>query len=132
MSDHPTTEADPDAACEEFASAMDAYRWRSGRMFPTWSEVLEVLKDLGYRKPDDAPGPSDGMPLSDAPRYLIQIDAANQPELLDRIASAIESRGGHTARPTAPQTYAFPTESARDSALDALRHAFGWSSVRTA
>ena len=30
---------------------MQIYRHRSGRMFPTWSEVLEVLHDLGYRKP---------------------------------------------------------------------------------
>ena len=30
--------------------AMDAYKRLSGRMFPTWSEVLEVLRDLGYEK----------------------------------------------------------------------------------
>jgi hypothetical protein len=29
---------------------MDDYKRRSGRQFPTWSEVLEVLRDLGYRK----------------------------------------------------------------------------------
>ena len=29
---------------------MDDYKRRSGRMFPTWSEVLEVIRDLGYRK----------------------------------------------------------------------------------
>ena len=34
----------------EFMTAMDDYKRRSGRMFPTWSEVLEVLRDLGYRK----------------------------------------------------------------------------------
>jgi len=26
----------------------------SGRMFPTWSEVLEVIRDLGYEKPSAA------------------------------------------------------------------------------
>jgi hypothetical protein len=31
-------------------SAMDGYKRRSGRMFPTCSEVLEVLKSLGYEK----------------------------------------------------------------------------------
>ena len=31
--------------------AMDAYKRSSGRMFPTWSEVLEVVRDLGYEKP---------------------------------------------------------------------------------
>ncbi len=34
----------------EFMKAMDNYKRRSGRQFPTWSEVLEVLKDMGYRK----------------------------------------------------------------------------------
>ena len=34
----------------EFMEAMQAYKHRSGRMFPTWSEILEVLRDLGYEK----------------------------------------------------------------------------------
>jgi hypothetical protein len=34
----------------EFMSAMDNYKRRSGRMFPTCSEVLEVIKSLGYAK----------------------------------------------------------------------------------
>ena len=34
----------------EFMKAMDDYKRRSGRQFPTWSEVLEVLASLGYRK----------------------------------------------------------------------------------
>ena len=34
----------------EFMSAMDTYKRRSGRPFPTWSEVLEVVRSLGYRK----------------------------------------------------------------------------------
>jgi hypothetical protein len=34
----------------EFMMAMNDYKCRSGRMFPTWSEVLEVLRDLGYEK----------------------------------------------------------------------------------
>ncbi len=34
----------------EFMRAMDDYKRRSGRPFPTWSEVLEVLVSLGYRK----------------------------------------------------------------------------------
>jgi hypothetical protein len=29
---------------------MDDYKRASGRMFPTWCEVLEVLTGLGYRK----------------------------------------------------------------------------------
>jgi hypothetical protein len=30
--------------------ALDAYKRTSGRMFPTCSEVLEVLKGLGYQR----------------------------------------------------------------------------------
>jgi len=46
----------------EFMQAMQDYKKKSGRMFPTWSEVLEVLQSLGYRKADQeaiaaAPGP---------------------------------------------------------------------------
>ena len=34
----------------EFMRAMDDYKRRSARQFPTWSEVLEVLRSLGYRQ----------------------------------------------------------------------------------
>ena len=34
----------------EFMRAMDDYKRRSGRPFPTWSEVLEVIRSLGYGK----------------------------------------------------------------------------------
>ena len=34
----------------EFMGAMEAYKQSSGRAFPTWSEALEVLEGLGYRK----------------------------------------------------------------------------------
>jgi hypothetical protein len=34
----------------ELMRAMQEYEESSGRMFPTWSEVLEVLKGLGYQK----------------------------------------------------------------------------------
>lgn len=32
----------------EFMQAMDEYKRRSGRMFPTCSEILEVLRGMGY------------------------------------------------------------------------------------
>lgn len=38
----------------EFMNAMDTYKRRSGRPFPTWSEVLEVVRSLGYRKVEAA------------------------------------------------------------------------------
>lgn len=34
----------------EFMRAMDDYKRKSGRQFPTWSEVLEVVRSLGYKR----------------------------------------------------------------------------------
>lgn len=34
----------------EFMRAIDAYKQSKGRPFPTWCEVLAVVKALGYRK----------------------------------------------------------------------------------
>ena len=42
-----------------FMKAMDQYKRDNRRPFPTWSEVLEVLRALGYRKvaePTPLPG----------------------------------------------------------------------------
>ncbi len=33
--------------------AMDDYKRKSGRQFPTWSEVLEVIRSLGYRQVEE-------------------------------------------------------------------------------
>jgi hypothetical protein len=48
--DPTTCERDYSDAEVEFMHALDAYKRRSGRMFPTCSEMLEVLLGLGYRK----------------------------------------------------------------------------------
>lgn len=47
----PTT-CERDYSDEEvaFMNAMDEYKRKSGRMFPTCSEVLEVVRNLGYVK----------------------------------------------------------------------------------
>lgn len=34
----------------EFMKAMDRYKRENRRPFPLWSEVLDVIKKLGYRK----------------------------------------------------------------------------------
>jgi len=34
----------------EFLMAIDEYKTKNTRPFPTWTEVLEVIKALGYRK----------------------------------------------------------------------------------
>jgi hypothetical protein len=48
--DPTTCERDYAPAELEFMQAMQKYKQWSGRMFPTWSEVLEVLQGLGYEK----------------------------------------------------------------------------------
>jgi hypothetical protein len=48
--DPTTCERDYTTAEIEFMTAMDKYRRESGRPFPTWSEVLEVVISLGYQK----------------------------------------------------------------------------------
>jgi len=50
--DPTTCEREYSRAEREFMEAMQTYKQRSGRMFPTWSEVLEVLMNLGYEKTD--------------------------------------------------------------------------------
>jgi len=34
----------------EFLMAIDQYKRQNSRPFPTWTEVLEVIKAIGYRK----------------------------------------------------------------------------------
>ena len=51
--DPTTCERDYSEGEIEFMRAMDDYKRKSGRPFPTWSEVLEVVMSLGYRKVAD-------------------------------------------------------------------------------
>ena len=48
--DPTTCERDYSAEEIEFMNALDNYKRTSGRMFPTCSEVLEVIRSLGYDK----------------------------------------------------------------------------------
>jgi hypothetical protein len=50
--DPTTCERDYSVAELQFMQAIQGYKQKSGRMFPTWSEVLEVLSGLGYTQPD--------------------------------------------------------------------------------
>ncbi len=40
----------------EFMNALDQYKRKSGRMFPTCSEILEVIRGIGYVKLDPVTG----------------------------------------------------------------------------
>jgi hypothetical protein len=68
----PTT-CERDYSDEEivFMKAMDQYKRANRRPFPTWSEVLEVLYALGYRKtaePSALPGLAPPVPRPSPPR----------------------------------------------------------------
>ncbi len=56
--DPTTCERDYTDAEVEFMHALDLYKRASGRMFPTCSEVLEVLIALGYEKKSGRTGAS--------------------------------------------------------------------------
>jgi hypothetical protein len=49
----------------QFMKSMDQYKRDNRRPFPTWSEVLEVLRALGYRKVAE-PTALPGLPSSAA------------------------------------------------------------------
>jgi hypothetical protein len=51
----------------QFMTAMDEYKRLSGRMFPTCSEILEVLKKLGYERRE----PTESMPISQPPADVV-------------------------------------------------------------
>ena len=56
--DPTTCERDYTVEEVEFMRALDEYKRKSGRMFPTCSEILEVIRDIGYSKqPATAPQP---------------------------------------------------------------------------
>jgi hypothetical protein len=48
--DPTTCDRDYSVSEREFMDAMQAYKTRHSRPFPTWSEVLEVLASLGYTR----------------------------------------------------------------------------------
>ncbi|HWE39395.1 MAG TPA: hypothetical protein VG406_22785 [Isosphaeraceae bacterium] len=80
--DPTTCERDYSAAEIEFMQAMHEYKSRSGRMFPTWSEVLEVLRSLGYEKSALPPEPEPESEPANVP------ESAPTPSRRSRSASA--------------------------------------------
>ena len=50
MIDPTTCERDYGPDEVEFMQALDAYKRAHGRMFPTCSEILEVVRSIGYAK----------------------------------------------------------------------------------
>jgi len=52
--DPTTCERDYEPEEIEFMRALEDYKRSSGRMFPTCSEILEVVRSLGYRREPQA------------------------------------------------------------------------------
>ena len=113
---------DETVAVEEFAAAMADYRARSGRSFPTWSEVFEVLQSLGYRKVDEGPLAT----INNCP-YGIRVDRNGNEGREIRVA--LLRLGGFLHPSPAARTYGFATEILRETALNAMRQRYGWTSV---
>jgi hypothetical protein len=61
--DPTTCERDYNQAEIEFMQALETYKRKSGRMFPTCSEILEVIYSLGYRKQDGAEAETSAAPM---------------------------------------------------------------------
>jgi hypothetical protein len=77
--DPTTCERDYSVEEVEFMNAMDEYKRTSGRMFPTCSEVLEVIRSMGYVK------------LSQSERNLLGIEEnQNLEEKLDVVNDAVD------------------------------------------
>lgn len=51
--DPTTCEREYSEAEVEFMNALELYKRKNGRMFPTCSEILEVIVSLGYRKANE-------------------------------------------------------------------------------
>ena len=58
--DPTTCERDYSSDEIEFMRALDDYKRTSGRMFPTCSEILEVVRSLGYVRPGAEPAVTSG------------------------------------------------------------------------
>lgn len=67
-----------------FVKAIDAYKRVNHRPYPTWTEVLEVIRKLGYRKTTDMQlqldGVEDWTEPADAPCHPADADAESDHE----------------------------------------------------
>ena len=73
--DPTTCERDYNEQEIEFMRAMDDYKHASGRMFPTCSEVLEVIRKLGYIQLNDEQIEQLGLSADDEPATLSDCEA---------------------------------------------------------
>ena len=81
----------------EFIRAVETYKKVNKKLFPTWTEVLEVIEQLGYRKVEprtiDLPGvpdplAADGTRAADAPPHGERADPELPPARAAKIKAA--------------------------------------------
>lgn len=96
--DPTTCERDYSTEEIEFMHALDAYKRASGRMFPTCSEILEVLRDLGYARidheSDSVESNEDSVPVTDLDDETDQPHCEMPSEPVDESEPADESEPG--------------------------------------
>ena len=86
----------------EFMGALDEYKRTSGRMFPTCSEVLEVLKGLGYEKRPAAESADPGVspdPTAPQPEHAADAVASDSPCMFSVHAAVDQPPRPETAMP---------------------------------
>ncbi|MCA9275733.1 MAG: hypothetical protein KDA29_06885 [Phycisphaerales bacterium] len=105
-----------------FLMAIDAFKKSNDRMFPTWTDVLEVIRLLGYRKtmPSELnlPAAEDWLERSDSPANV-------RPDRWADRFTETGSKGGGSAgsKKLMPKS----EEELTDEALEAFEAAFGQS-----
>ena len=85
----------------EFMRAMDDYKRASGRMFPTCSEILEVLRDLGYARIDQETESVE--PNAEGIPAINRDDETDQPHLETLSEPVDESGSVDESEPMAPE-----------------------------
>jgi hypothetical protein len=103
-----------------FLMAIDAFKKGNDRMFPTWTDVLEVIRLLGYRKtmPTELnlPSAEDWLERSDSPANV-------RPDRWAERFTETGSSDGGSAKPK--KVSAKSEEELTDEALEAFEAAFG-------
>jgi hypothetical protein len=110
--------ARPGEGAAELARAMEDYKLENGRPFPTWSEVLEVIRGLGYAKRPEFGSPG---------RHRVRINRTGP--TAERIRAILARLGGVPLPPPPDGQYGFPCEPDRERALDLVRADQGWTSI---
>lgn len=105
-----------------FLMAVDAFKKGNDRMFPTWTDVLEVIRLLGYRKtmPSDLnlPAAEDWLERSDSPANV-------RPDRWAERFTETGSKAGGSPSGTGPKDGLKSEEELTDEALEAFEAAFG-------